>query len=86
MTVLDVLNIYLLEKRITRKAFCKKAGIDTSTLRRFMSGKDVFSENWVKIVKALDYEIHLKPKSHNSGTPNNGSGVPQSKANPVSEN
>jgi predicted transcriptional regulator len=83
MTVLDVLNIYLLEKRITRKAFCKKAGIDTSTLRRFMSGKDVFSENWVKIVKALDYEIHLKQKSHNPSAASNGSGVSQPKTESV---
>jgi hypothetical protein len=42
--------------------------------------------NFKKIVQAVDYEIHLKPKSHNTGTPNNGSGVSQQKANAVSEN
>jgi predicted transcriptional regulator len=77
---------YVYKNRLTRGQFCKKAGISICCYERMMRGEGLMMANFKKIVQAVDYEIHLKPKSHNPGAPNNGSGISQQKANAVSEN
>lgn len=84
MTIQDVVRIYLLENRITKKNFAKKVGTSTQTITRFMNGEDIFNKTFIKIVKAVDYEIHLKPRNTSSAT--NGSGTSQPKTESVPQN
>lgn len=84
MTTQDLVRVYLLENRMSKKNFAKKVGTSIQTLTRFLNGEDVFNKTFVKIIKGVDYEIHLKPR--NTSTPTNGSGASQPKTESVPQN
>ena len=84
MSLKDLVETYLYKQNVTRRGLAKKADVDVSTLRSFMDGRDIGISSFKKIVQAVDYEIHLKPR--NTSTTDNGGGTSQSKAESVSQN
>ncbi len=57
MSLVSYIEKFSYENNLTKKDFCKKAGVDVGTLRRLSNKKDVGFKTVEKIANAVGYDI-----------------------------